>query len=98
MTLDEYAKRSCSAGLHIHCTRREISDLLAHGVIEDLPAPEDPRCGYVYRFKRTFAVRGLSARFGEEIAQMMARDDGRSFARFLLSEIRRRSAASIASE
>lgn len=77
-------------GLHIHCSAAEVADLLAHRAIEDLPEHGDARRGYIFRFKRTFAVRGLSARFGEELAQMLARDDGRNFAKFLLSEIRRR--------
>ena len=69
MTLEDFARWPCSAGMHIHCTRREISDLLAHGMIEELAPAGDKRRGYVYRFRRMFAVRGLSARFGEEIAR-----------------------------
>ena len=93
MTLADYAKRSCSSGLHIHCSAAEVSELLAMHAIEDLPPTGDARRGYVFRFKRQFSVRGLSARFGEELARMMGRNDTRSFARFMLGEIRRRGAA-----
>jgi hypothetical protein len=90
VTLDDYARRSCSMGLHIHLSKAEADELLSFGAIEHLCEPDDTRRGYIFRFKRTFAVRGLSARFGEEIAHMMARDMDRNFAQFLLSEIRHR--------
>jgi hypothetical protein len=89
VTLDGYARQKCSHGLHIHCSAAEVDDLLRLHVIEHLAGTDDARHGYLYRFKRTFAVRGLSARFGEELALMMAREDGRNFAQFMLSEIRR---------
>lgn len=79
----------------MHCTSREIADLLAMRAIEHLPPEGDPRRGYVFRFHRQFAVRGLSARFGDELARMLARDSDRSFAHFLLSEIRRRPASEL---
>ena len=90
VTLEEFSRWPCSSGLHIHCTGREVSELLRLGVVEDLAPVGDKRRGYVFRFKRMFAVRGLSARFGEELALMLQRDEGRSFARFVMSEIRRR--------
>ena len=98
VTLGDYAKQRCSAGMHIHCTAAEIADLLQLKAVEYLTEHGDARHGYLYRFKKTFAVRGLSARFGEELARMMARDDGRNFAAFMLSEIRRRRASDVRDE
>jgi len=76
--------------MHIHSTAAEIDELLRAGVVEPLEGVANGNGRRVFRFKRMFAVRGVSARFGEEIARMLARQETRNFAQFLMGEVSKR--------